>query len=134
MRVWDNFWSLIICYTIIWTPLAIAFEDNFHGDEDSNVNWVALDLFMNGLWALAFFINVNRVDFVLQIVRFEDTWRAYFRSFFMVPDLLVLIISVTLICVDEPIYAKYFELMRILHYNEALFPANFAIQNCLNSG
>ena len=127
MRIWDSFWSLVLLYTIIWTPLAIAFQDNFHGNEDSGVNWVALDVFINVLWFIAFLINLNRVDFMLQIVTFEETWRAYNSSLFMLPDAAILIASVVLIIIDEPIYAKYFELLRILHYNKALFPVNLAI-------
>ena len=63
---WDSFFGLIILYNIIWAPLAIAFYDSLYGDDESETNWVALDLFFNSLWAVAFFINCNRVDFVRQ--------------------------------------------------------------------
>ena len=52
----------------------------------------------------------------------------------MLPDAAVLIASVVMIIIDEPIYAKYFELIRILHYNKTLYPVNLAIQTYLNSG
>ena len=133
MRIWDSFFALVVLFTCIWTPLAIIFKNNFHfGGVD--INWVVLDIFINGFWALAFFININRVDFVRKIVTFEDTAKAYLRSPHMIPDAVCLIGSIIAIALDEPITAKVIELIRIIHFNDALFPVNLCIQNFTNSG
>ena len=40
----------------------------------------------------------------------------------MVPDLIVIICVFVFIAIDEPIIAKYFELFRMLHFNDTLYP------------
>ena len=101
---------------------------------DGGTNWKLFDLLVNGLWLVAFFINCNRVDYSRKIVTFKDTVGAYLASPFLIPDALVLIMSVTLILADEPKYAKYFELIRLAHFNEALFPVNWLVLSVTNSG
>ena len=58
----------------------------------------------------------------MKIITFEDTVSAYFYSPFMVPDLIVIICVFVFIAIDEPIIAKYFELFRMLHFNDTLYP------------
>jgi len=134
MLVWDSFFAIIILFNFIWTPLAIAFHHDLYGDETNETKWIALDLFTNSLWLIAFFINLNRVDTVMKIISFEETAYAYLISPFLIPDALVLIISVTLVCFDETKYARYFELIRFFHFNEVLYPVNLLIQYFTNSG
>ena len=133
MRIWDSIFALVVLSTCIWNPLAIVFDDSFHLKEDSDINWVVLDSFNNGLWALAFVINLNRVDFARKIETFGESSKAYFKSF-LIPDLLCLIVSVIAIANDEPIFAKQFELIRCFHFNEALFPFNLLVQKFSLSG
>ena len=133
MRIWDSIFALVVLSTCIWNPLAIVFDDSFHLKEDSDINWVVLDSFNNGLWALAFFINLNRVDFVRKIETFGESSKAYLKSF-LVPDALCLIVSIVAIANDEPILAKQFELIRIFHFKEALFPVYLFVQKISQSG
>ena len=133
MRVWDSIFSIVVLTTCIWNPLAIIFDDSFHLNEKSDINWVLLDSFNNGLWALAFVINLNRVDFARKIETFEDTSKAYLKSF-LIPDALCLIVSIVAIAYDEPIFAKQFELIRCFHFNEALFPVTLFVQKVVTTG
>ena len=133
MRIWDSIFALVVLSTCIWNPLAIVFDDSFHLKENSDINWVVLDSFNNGLWALAFVINLNRVDFARKIETFGESSKAYLKSF-LIPDLLCLIVSIVAIANDEPIFAKQFELIRCFHFNEALFPFNLLVQKFSRSG
>ena len=72
LRIWDSFFAVVVLITCIWTPLAIVFKDSFYLNEESSINWVFLDSFNNSLWALAFFINLNRVDFASKIETFAS--------------------------------------------------------------
>ena len=101
---------------------------------DGSTNWKLFDLLVNGLWLVAFFINCNRVDYLRGRETFKETVGAYLASKFLIPDALVLIMSVPLILADESKYAKYFELIRLAHFNEALFPVNWLILSVTNSG
>jgi len=118
---------------MVLTPLSISFPQSFHL-KIGGINWVAFELFMNGLWAIAFFININRVDFVLKIITPWDTFNRYLRSPFLVPDALCLIGVVTLLLVDEIMWAKYVDLIRLFHFSEALYPFNLCIEKNSNSG
>ena len=106
LRIWDSFFAFVVLYTCIWNPLAIIFKDSFYLDDSSSVNWVVLDSFNNGLWALAFFINLNRVDFARKIETFEETAKAYLKSPFLIPDAVCLIVSIAAVASDEPIFAR----------------------------
>ena len=85
--------------------------------------WIAIDLTINGLWGLAFLININRVDLIKGIGP-SETARAYLRSPFLIPDLISLVGSVAFIIADKPIISKYFELIRFFSLNKALYPVN----------
>ena len=124
--MWDSFFALVILFNIIWAPLAIAFQNYFYQPND-DIDWDALDLTINGLWFLAFFVNLNRVDLTMHVYNLEDTARAYLRSPFLIPDLVSLIGSVTAILLNEPITGKYFELIRLLHFKKTLYPVNLLV-------
>ena len=109
---------------MFWTPLAIAFHSSIYDGND----WMTFDLFIESLWAIAFFINMNRVDFLRQIVTLEETALRYLKSPFLIPDLFVLICSVLFICIDKPLTAQYFKLFRILHFNDSLYPAYLIVK------
>ena len=93
MMIWDSFFSLVILYNIIIVPVSIVFNQNFHDKEEPDIDWTIFGMFVNGLWALYFFFNINRVDFVRKITTFESTCKHYLRSPFLVPDLIILIVS-----------------------------------------
>ena len=130
MRIWDIFFALVYLQNIVFSPIVFVFHDNFdiEDSENSTINWKALDLFINVLWLIGFFINCNRVNFALKIVTPRDTVRAYFRSPFLLPDLVSLVGSFTAILMNKHQTAKAFELIRIFHINDALFPAYLAVQ------
>ena len=134
MRVWDSFFALIYLQNIIFSPIVFVFHENFALGENSDIDWKALDLFISGVWLIGFFINCNRVDFVMKIVTPRETIRAYFRSPFLIPDLVALIGSVTAIFMNEHQTAKGFELIRIFHINDALYPAFLAVQMFSSQG
>ena len=135
MRVWDSFFALVYLQNIIFSPIVFVFHENFDLEgEDSSIDWKALDLFINGLWLIGFFINCNRVDFAMKIVTPRETIRAYFRSPFLIPDLVSLIGSFTAIFLNKHQTAKGFELIRIFHINDALFPAFLAVQTFSQQG
>ena len=98
------------------------------------MNWDALDLTINAFWLLAFFINLNRVDEKLHRFTFWETSKAYLKSPYLIPDLITMVGSVTMILLSEPIQGKYFELLRILHYKKTLYPVNLLIQMTVSSG
>lgn len=131
--VWDSFFALVMMFTIVWVPLAIVFTDSFHNAEDS-INWVAFELFFHGLWLVAFAINLNRVDFVKKIISFGQTSEAYFFSPFLVPDAVALIGAVACTISGNHLTAKYFELIRLFHYNDALYPVYFLVRKYSNTG
>ena len=106
MQIWDSFFALVVLTTCFWNPLAIVFKERFHENEESDINWVLLDSFNNGFWALAFVINLNRVNFKQKIESFEETCKAYLKSLFLVPDLICLLLSIVFIIIDEPLTAK----------------------------
>ena len=133
MKIWDSLFALVILFNIIWAPLAIAFQQYFYNVGD-DIDWDALDLTINGLWGLAFFINLNRVDLTRHIYDLEQTAGAYLRSPFLIPDLVSLVGSVAFILSNEPITGKYFELIRLLHFRKTLFPINLSINSCISSG
>ena len=68
MKIWESFFALVILFSIIWAPLVIAFQQYFEGDD---IDWDALVLTINGLWGLAFFVNLNRVDVTRHIYDLE---------------------------------------------------------------
>lgn len=98
------------------------------------INWNAYELFMNALWAIYFFINLNRVDFVLKIITPFDTFNRYLRSPFLVPDAICLVLVVSLILLDEMGWAKIVDLVRMFHFSETLYPINLLIERTSNSG
>ena len=134
MKVWDSFFSIVILFNFIWTPLVIAFHHDLYGDETNDTNWVVLDVINNSLWLIAFFINLNRVDSVMKIITFEETAWAYLVSPFLIPDAICLIMSTILIGVDETKYAKFFEILRLFHFQEMLYPLNLLVSYFVNSG
>ena len=75
--LWDSFFALVVILNLVWVPLAIVFTDSFHAAEDSSINWVALEMFIQILWLLAFVINLNRVDFQKKITTLQETSWAY---------------------------------------------------------
>ena len=125
MKIWDSFFALVILQNLFMTPLAYVFKDSFdiEGAADGSVNYKAFDLFINTLWLVAFFINCNRVNFLLKIVTPYETIRYYFKSPFLIPDLVALVGTVAAIFSNEHRIAKAFELIRIFHVKEALYPA-----------
>ena len=125
---------MVVLYNLFWTPVAIVFSEGFHESVEPGINFKVLDLFIQSLWLVAFFINLNRVNFPMKIVEPLETARAYLRSPFLIPDLVALAGATTYILVNQPITAKYFELIRIVHLREALFPANLLVQRLTNSG
>lgn len=125
----------MVAYTIFWCPVAIIFHEDFHSsEEDDTINFKVFDLFIQSLWLIAFFINLNRVNFPMKIVEPLETASAYLYSPFLIPDLVALCGAVTAILVDLPVTAKYFELIRLIHLREALFPINLLVQRLVNSG
>ena len=70
MKIWDSLFALVILFNIIWAPLAIGFQQYFYNTGD-DIDWDALDLTINGLWGLAFFVNLNRVDLTRHIYDLE---------------------------------------------------------------
>ena len=70
MKIWDSLFALVILFNIIWAPLAIGFQQYFYNVGD-DIDWDALDLTINGLWGLAFFVNLNRVDLARHIYDLE---------------------------------------------------------------
>ena len=127
MRVWDGFFGLVVLMNIIWTPLAIVFQETYHAREDTPVNWKAFDLFIEMLWAFAFFINLNRVDIIRKIITPRDTAYQYLRSPFLVPDALCLIVATACTISGDFREAHFIKLIRIFHFNEVLFPANLCV-------
>ena len=125
MKIWDSFFALVILQNLFMVPLAYVFKDSFdiEGAADSSVNYKAFDLFIHMLWLIAFFINCNRVNFVLKIVTPYETIRAYFKSPFLIPDLVALVGAVACLFSNKHRMGKAFELIRILHVKEALYPA-----------
>ena len=86
------------------------------------------------LWAIAFFINLNRVDILRKIITPRDTVLQYLKSPFLVPDALVLILASAFTISGDYEEAHYIKLIRIFHLNEALFPANLCVQTFTNYG
>lgn len=127
MKVWDSFFSIIILFNFIWTPLVIAFHHDLHGDETNGTDWVLVDLLNNAFWLVAFFINLNRVDTVMRIHTFEETSWAYLVSPFLIPDAICLIMTGIMIGIGETKYAKFFELLRLFHFQEVIYPVNLLI-------
>ena len=113
-------------------PLSISFSHDLYVNKEED--WLALDLIMNGFWLIAFFINMNRVNFVMKIVTLKDTTKAYLKSPWLIPDFICIVGSITMTLLNEPVNAKYFELLRILHFKETLYPVNLCIQTFTNSG
>ena len=64
----------------------------------------------------------------MKIVEPLETARAYLYSTFLIPDLVALCGAVTATFVGLPVTAKYFELIRVIHLREALFPINLLVQ------
>ena len=123
VRVWDSLFAFVILLNIIWAPLAIAFEKDLKQTEEG-VNLNTIYQINNGLWFVAFFINLNRVDFPRHIYSFEETSKAYLRSPFLIPDLISLFGSVISHLLHEPVTGHYFELIRLFHFKKTLWPLN----------
>ena len=70
----------------------------------------------------------------MQVETLEDTIKAYLKSPFLIPDLISLLGSVIYGILRRPILAKYFELIRIFHFSDTLYPMNMLIQACTHSG
>ena len=34
MRIWDSFFSIVMLFNIVWTPLAIAFKNDIYLDQE----------------------------------------------------------------------------------------------------
>ena len=94
MRVWDSFFALVVLFTLLFIPIAVVFHENFHDNEETTIDWMALDIFYEALWLIAFFINLNRVNPVLKIFKTQDTVMAYLVSPFLIPDAATLIATI----------------------------------------
>ena len=132
MRVWDCFFSTVTLYNNLWVPVALVFKDSIY--EGSTFNWFAFDIFIEMLWLLDFFINCNRVNPDLKIFKLKETLNAYLYSPFMIPDAIILIVSVAFSCSGMPLNAKYAQAFRIMHFRDALYPLNLLVEYYNNSG
>ena len=101
MHVWGCLFAVVVWYALIFVPLACVFHKSFHDNANSQVDWFALDIFNETIWTIQFFINMNRVDPVRKIFKFKDTFKAYLRSPFLIPDALVLTADWTLISLGK---------------------------------
>jgi hypothetical protein len=121
--------SLLVFYTIITVPIFFVFNENFYGSPHHKVNWIAVNLFVEIIWALAFFINMNRVDPALKIFTLKDSFKAYLFSPLLIPDLVILVLSVMYTIMRNHHYAKAVQLFRILlNWKKILFPINLAVE------
>jgi len=91
-------------------------------------------MFIEFLWLIDFFINCNRVNPSLKIFKLQETVKAYLFSPFMIPDAIILIVSVVYSCMGLPLYAKYAQVFRIMHFRDALYPINLLIELYSTSG
>jgi len=89
---------------------------------------LVLDIFIEIIWSLAFFINCNRVDPIRKIYRFQDTMKAYLYSPFMIPDAAVIISCVIWTIMKKPDYVKIVQLFRLFHFRKVLYPVNLGIE------
>jgi len=85
------------------------------------------------MWAIDFFINFNRVDFIRKIVTLKETSKAYLNSW-LIPDAVALVGSVVNVFLGKMRVAKYFDLIRLLHFRDALYPVNLCVQKNTSSG
>lgn len=132
VQAWDSFFAVIILLNVIMTPLSIVFPEHFHEDEDA-IDWLALEMFLNALWVIDFFINLNRVDFVRKIDTCGDTTRAYLRGT-MIPDAIALIGAISACIAGKFYVAKYFDLIRLIRFRDALYPVNLCVIRFTNNG
>ena len=132
VQAWDSFFAAIILLNVIITPLSIVFPEHFHEDEEA-IDWLGLELFLNSLWVIDFFINLNRVDFVRKIDTCGDTSCTYLRGT-MIPDAVSLIGSVSASIAGEFTIAKYFDLIRLIRFRDALYPVNLCVIRFTNNG
>lgn len=63
IKVWDSFFAFVVLYNNIWVPIAICFANDLFVNKEND--WFALDIISHSFWLIAFFINMNRVDFAL---------------------------------------------------------------------
>ena len=115
----------MILLNIIITPLSIVFPEHFHDNEEA-IDWVGFELFLNSLWLIDFFINLNRVDFRKKIVSFKDTFRNYRRST-MIPDAIAAIGSISFCLAKKMLVAKYFDLIRLIRFRDVLLPIKLVV-------
>ena len=115
MQVWDSFFALVVLENIIVTPLSICFPKDFHNDKTTGMNWLAFEIFLNILWAIHFFINLNRVDFIRKITSFKETSRVYLR-FWLIPDAIALFGACISLAVGSFRWTKYFDLIRLMRF------------------
>lgn len=134
MMVWDSFFALVILTNIILIPISICFAENFHESSEPDIDWTTFGMFMNGLWAMYFFLRINRVDYARKNVVFYDTMMAYLKSPFLIPDLIILISSSLCIIIGNHQAARFIELFRIFHFKEALYPINLCVRTFTNNG
>jgi len=122
-----------VLLNLILTPLAICFPDDLHENKNTNFSWLALELVLNLLWAFNFVINMNRVDPILKIFTFRESLNAYLRGW-MIPDAIALITSTSSILANKLILAKWFDLIRVLHFQSSLYPVYLCILKTNKSG
>ena len=115
------------------TPLAIAFPHDFHADNTTGMNWLAFEIFLNCLWFIHFYINLNRVDHVRKNVSFLETFRAYL-AFWLIPDAIALIGATIALCVNSFTWAKYFDLIRLLRFQDTLYPVFLMVEKYTTTG
>ena len=133
MQVWDSFFALVVLENIIVTPLSICFPHDFHHEKNTGMNWLAFEIFLNCLWALHFFINLNRVDFIRKVTTFKETSSRYIRSW-LIPDVIALLgVSVSL-AVGSFKWAKYFDLIRLMRFQDVLYPVYLMVEKYTTTG
>ena len=127
MKLWDSFFALVCLENIIVTPLSIAFPHNFHSKDGNGINWLAFEIFLNTLWSINFFININRIDTIRKIISFEKSCYAYLATW-LIPDLVALIGAVVALCLGSFDWAKYFSLIRLLRFSDTLYPVDLIVE------
>lgn len=88
---------------------------------------------INGFWLLDFIINLNRVDFIRKITTCKDSFKVYWRSW-LILDLIALAGSVTMAVMGNYRYAKYFDCIRLLRFDDTLCPVYLMVETYNSTG
>ena len=97
------------------------------------MDWVSFEIFLNALWLIDFYINLNRVDLIRKIITPKETALAYLHKT-MIPDGISLLGSTACILAGYILYAKYFDLIRLIRFRKVLYPIDLFIAYTSGSG